>query len=244
MLECFKYNGIIFVSQRVVFCLMADNPNHIEKRRYPRIGLEFQVEVEILPEHKILSLISTDISAGGLGISKLAPEGMEIFTEEELFPETRVIIKLLLPGCDRDIDLSGKVAWSERRKSGIWRVGIEFDEPQLEIKKSDISRDLDQGGRRSLKRYSCLFQVEIRKLKEGEIHIGLSANLNSYGMQIFSDVFYPQETPVEIKARIFGSFRKLTLKGKVVWIRQESENTWRLGVVFDEPFPVEKFANL
>jgi len=243
MLECFKYNGIIKSGKSGVY-LMIDNPDYIERRRYPRIGLEFQVEVETLPEHKILSLISTDISAGGLGISKLAPEGMEIFTEEELFPETRVMVRLLLPGCEREIDLSGRVAWSERRRSGIWRVGIEFNEPQLEIKKSDISRDLDKGGRRSLKRYSCLFQIEIRKLKERETHTGLSANLSSYGMQIFSDVFYPQQTPLEIKARIFGVFRKLTLKGKVIWVRQEHENTWRLGIAFDEALPVEKITNL
>ncbi len=223
---------------------MTSNPNHIEKRRYPRIGLEFQVDVEILPEHKTLSLISRDISAGGLGVSKLAPEDMEVFTEEELFPETRVIVKFLLPGCDKEIDLSGRVVWSERSKSGIWKAGIEFDEPQLEIKKSDINGELGEGGRHSFKRYSCLFQVEIRKLKEGETHIGLSANLSRDGMEIFSDVFYPQGTPIEIKVGILGASRKLNLKGKVVWVRQEHENTWRLGVAFDEAFPVEKITNL
>jgi len=223
---------------------MSSNPKHIEKRRYPRIELEFQVDVEILPEHKTLTLISRDISAGGLGISKLAPENMEIFTEEELFPETRVIVRLLLPGCDKEIELSGRVVWSERSKSGIWKTGIEFDEPQLELKKSDVSQELDKGGRRNFKRYSCLFQVEIRKLKERETHIGLSTNLSSYGMQIFSNVFYPQGTPVEIKVGVFGTSRKLNLKGKVVWVRQEHENTWRLGVAFDEAFPVEKITNL
>jgi hypothetical protein len=223
---------------------MRDELGGLEKRGYKRIGLKFQVEVETLTDGKVLQLISRDISAGGLGISRLAPEGMEIFTEEELFPDTKVAIRLLLPGCNEEIDLKGTVKWSERSKTGIWKTGIEFDEPQSEIKHHYIREEKTEDRRRSFKRYDRLFQIEIRKEKEKESCIGLSANLSNFGIQVFSDKLISTGTLVETKMRIFGTDRKITAKGTVQWARQAGENTWRMGIRFISPLPMKEFKQI
>lgn len=224
---------------------MKNGYDDLEKREFKRIKLKFQVELENLKTHRLLSLISSDISVGGLGISRLAPEGMDIFTEEELLPETPVSIRIILPGCESEIVLKGEVTWSERFKTGVWKAGIEFERPQVEINRYYIV-DQDEGvaARRGSKRYNRLFQVDIRKIGSRENHIGLSANLSSKGMQLFSETLFSTDTPIEVRIRIFGSNETMIVKAKVVWTRPEKENTWRMGVVFDEPLPLVKLKNL
>jgi len=213
----------------------------LEKRRDKRIALKFQVEIEVLHNHKVLSLISRDISTGGLGISKLAPEGMEIFTKEELFPDAMVRVNLILPGCDEEINLKGVVAWSERSKTGIWRAGIGFENPQMAIDRYNIIKESGATDKRTSVRYCHLFQIELRRLKEKQSHIGLSANLSSYGMQVFSDISLPNGTAIEVKMPIFGTDKKLIAKGLINWVRYEGEDTWRMGVRFNEPLAIDKF---
>ena len=222
---------------------MCDEYSIFEKRCGKRLKLKFQVEIENLDNHQMLSLISQDISASGLGISKLAPEGMEVFTEEELVPDTPVRISLILPGCENEIVLKAIVKWSERSKSGIWRAGIKFDESQVAINRYYLQEDKvdkERGG----ERYNRLFQIEIRKSGSRHANVGISANLSSKGMQMFSDVLLSTDTAVEVKIRIFGSDKKMTLTGKILWARQEEGETWRMGLAFDEPISMEKFKNL
>jgi hypothetical protein len=216
---------------------MSDQISDFEKRNHKRMGLKFQVELETLPDGRMLQLISRDISAGGLGISKLAPEGMEVFTEEELQPSTKVDIRLILPGCQEEIELTGTIKWSQRSKTGIWKTGIEFDEPQARIKPDYIK---EEGEKRRIKRYDRLFQIELRRLKEKQSYIALCANLSNFGMQAFSDVLFSSDTPVEIKMKILGREKKVATKGIVQWARQVGEDTWRIGIKFDEPFSLDK----
>ena len=89
-----------------------------------------------------------------------------------------------------------------------------------------------------------LFQIEIRKSGSRHANVGISANLSSKGMQMFSDVLLSTDTAVEVKIRIFGSDKKMTLTGKILWARQEEGETWRMGLAFDEPISMEKFKNL
>ena len=212
----------------------------LEKRKYKRIGLKFQVEIEDIRNHKILSLISKDISASGLNISKLASEDMEIFTKEELLPNAEVRVNLILPGCNEEINLKGLVAWSERSKTGIWRAGIEFENPQMAIDKCSIINQDKTTGKRASGRYCRLFQIEIRRLKEKQSHVALSANLDSYGMQVFSDILFSSGTVVEIKMPIFGTDRKLITNGLIDWTRYEGENTWRMDIKFNKPLAIDK----
>jgi hypothetical protein len=222
---------------------MLEDYSYLEKRKFKRIRLKFQVEIENLSNHRILSLISRDISAGGLGISKLAPEGMEVFTEEELEPGAAIGIRLILPGCQNEILLKGGVQWAERTKTGLWKAGISFEEPQLAINKYYIQPNIVEGKRKG-ERYSRLFQIEIKKQGTNQSYTGISANLSSDGMQMFSDQLLPTDTQVEVRMRIMGSDKRYSVKGKILWARQEEGNTWRMGVGFEEPLPLEDFKNL
>ncbi|MCK4518902.1 MAG: PilZ domain-containing protein [Candidatus Omnitrophica bacterium] len=223
---------------------MNDDYSIFEKRRGTRLKLKFQVEIENLSSHRVFSLVSQDIGAAGLGISKLVPEGMEVFTEEELEPNVPVYVKLILPGCENEIALKAIVKWSERSKSGIWRAGIEFNEPQIAVNRYYLQESKGDDEERGGEKYNRLFQIEIRKSGSRQTAIGISANLSSKGMQIFSDVLLSTDTAVEVKMRIFGADKKMTLKGKILWARQEEGETWRLGLAFDEPISMEKFKNL
>ncbi len=207
----------------------------LEKRIYKRFALKFQVEVENLHNHRILSLVSKDISAGGLGISKLAPEGMEIFTDEEVLPESKVGVKMVLPGCDNELILKGDVKWAQRLKTGIWRAGIEFEKPQLAINKYYIEEVPSEDKKRTKPRYCRLFQIEMRKSGSRQINVGLSADLSNDGMQIFSDVVYSTDTTLEIYIPVFGKDKNITVRGQVLWARQEEGSTWRMGIRFEEP---------
>jgi hypothetical protein len=222
---------------------MQDDYNYLEKRQYKRLRLKFQVEIENLQNHQILSLISRDISVGGMGISKLAPEGMEIFTEEELETDAPIGIRLILPGSDGELVLKGIVKWAERTKTGIWKAGIEFDEPQVDINKYYIKPNFVEGKRKG-ERYNRLFQIEVKKQGSNKIYVGISTNLSSDGMQIFSDQLYPTDTPVEVRMHIMGTNKIISIKGKILWARQEEGSTWRMGVAFDETLPLEDYKNL
>jgi hypothetical protein len=222
---------------------MLDDYSYLEKRQFKRIRLKFQVEIENLRNHRILSLISRDISVGGLGISKLAPEGMEVFTEEELETDAPVGIRLILPGCEGEIILKGLVKWAERTKTGLWKAGIEFEQPQIDVNKYYIKPNIIEGQRKG-ERYNRLFQIQIKKQGSNQVHLALSANLSSDGMQLFSDQLFPTDTPVEIRMQIMGTSKKFNINGKILWARQEEGDTWRMGVGFDENLPLEDFKNL
>lgn len=215
-----------------------------EKREYKRFRLKFQVEIENLNNNKVLSLISRDLSIRGMGISKLAPEGMEIFTEEELLPDVPVKVKLLLPGCGDEIAFRGKVKWSERTKTGIWRVGIVFERPQKVIDKYNIKTGYGTKSEYDLKEYYCLFRIEVRKKGSSVFHIGLSANINNVGMQFFSDVLFHVNTPIEIQMYVFDTYKKRLIKGSVLWARQEEGEAFRVGVRFDNPISIEGLEQL
>ena len=178
-----------------------------------------------------------------MGISKLAPEGMEIFTEEELEPDAPIGIRLILPGSDGELVLKGIVTWAERTKTGIWKAGIEFDDPQADINKYYIKPNFVEGKRKG-DRYTRLFQIEMKKQGSNKIYIGISTNLSSDGMQIFSDQLYSTDTPVEVRMHIMGTNKMISIKGKILWARQEEGSTWRMGVTFDENLPLEDYKNL
>ncbi|MCK5306523.1 MAG: PilZ domain-containing protein [Candidatus Omnitrophica bacterium] len=219
-----------------------DDYTIFEKRCSKRLSLKFQVEIENLNSHRVISLITQDISVTGLGISKLAPEGMEVFTEEELEPDTPIRVRLMLPGCENEIILKAVVRWSQRNKSGIWRAGIEFNESQANINRYYLQEN--EGDDRGGERYCHLFQIEVRKKGSRQTNIGISANLTTKGMQIFSDVLLSTDTAVEVKMRILGIDEKMTVTGKILWARQEEGETWRMELAFDEPISIEKFKNL
>ena len=222
---------------------MQEDHNYLEKREYKRLRLKFQVEIENLINHRILSLISQDISVGGMGISKLAPEGMEIFTEEELEMDAPIGIRLILPGSDGELILKGIVKWAERTKTGIWKACIAFNEPQVDINKYYIKPNIVEGKRKG-GRYNRLFQIEMKKLGTNKVCIGISINLSSDGMQVFSDQLYPTDTKIEVRMHIMGTNKIILIKGKIIWARQEEGSAWRMGVTFDENLPLEDYKNL
>ena len=222
---------------------MFEESEYREKRQFKRLKLKFQVEIENLLNHSILSLISRDISVVGLGISKLAPEGMEVFTEEELEEDAPVCIRLILPGTDGEIVLKGIVKRAERTKTGIWKAGIEFDEPQDAINKYYIRPTIIEGKREG-ESYNRLFQIDIRKRGSKQSNIGISANLCTDNMQLFSEQLFPMDTLVEIRMRIMGINKTFLINGKILWARQEEGNTWRMGVGFNEKLPLKDFKNL
>ena len=221
---------------------MIEKNEYPEKRKFKRLRLKFQVEVENFLNHRILSLISGDISVGGLGISKLASEGMEIFTEEELEADAPVGIRLILPGTEGEIVLKGVVERAERTKTGIWKAGIKFDEPQDAINKYYIKPNIIEGKRKG-DRYNRLFQIDIRKQGSKQSYVGISANLSSDSMQLFSEQLFPMDTPVEVRMGVMGTNKIILIKGKVLWARQEEGSTWRMGIGFDEKLPLDDFKN-
>ncbi len=110
-------------------------PNDIEKRRFPRINLNVDIQYRILnsSESQILKSQAKNISAGGICLISLDK------------PETGNILDLsfILPGLEGTLRILGRVAWVEAFIIGDtptskgYEAGIEFidikDEEQQKI---------------------------------------------------------------------------------------------------------------
>jgi uncharacterized protein (TIGR02266 family) len=86
-------------------------PDNFNRRASPRVALG--VPVSYRSGQTIAGALTLNIGKGGLAIRTMSP----------LAPETRVHIKLRLPGAGGDVEASGRVAWSDR-KTGM---GIQFE---------------------------------------------------------------------------------------------------------------------
>ena len=86
-------------------------PDNFNRRASPRVALG--IPVSFRAGQTIAGALTLNIGKGGLAIRTMSP----------LAPDTPLHLKFRLPGGGADIEVSGRVAWSDRKVG----MGIQFD---------------------------------------------------------------------------------------------------------------------
>ena len=96
-----------------------------EKRKYPRVGISFPIEYDLLPRRNYFYTVTKDLSEGGAKIltDKFIPKGNDV----------KVNINLI----NKMVNLKAKVIWCNKERIGErYSVGLRFTEVNKNSKSS------------------------------------------------------------------------------------------------------------
>jgi c-di-GMP-binding flagellar brake protein YcgR len=102
-----------------VFYLGGEGKEEImeERRKYPRIGVSFPVECNVLSQRLYFYTVSKDLSLGGIKI-----------LSDDFIPKDN-IIRVRVNLIDETVSLKARVAWcNSKRVSEKYLIGLEFIE--------------------------------------------------------------------------------------------------------------------